>query len=570
MMPRFPILSVLLLALMAAPPLVAGPDTADPDSDGDGLSDFQELHKYCTDPHKKSTAGHGISDGDWDERRQFTYSIRSVIRVMPPYNLAALNDDYQDVRVRQETKDFVELAVVSYPLNTNAQAITENRNWKKEYAGMKEYLEPGVTTNWDAAMRRELLAELAKSGIDPDQLTDKEVVEKVSRWLCARCGYRSMFGTMYVGFPGNKPAVLAGLEQAFDHDKGDPKWTVVEQFAHELLGKEMYQCRTRGSCTSSAVLLTTVLRAVGIPTRMILAVPIADVNDPGQVALVEKNVHHHQVRAQITDGLLRTGHGFASHTYNEVFVGNRWRRLNYNKLGQNVLDDRYFGLMIHVHTFNDLSDANLAPTWGRRYALGLRDDNFKTSNPYRTLEISDLLGRDSQVPNPPAEAKDHKSVTITKAYWRGSKDTPEVIRNTASKPQNGEGHLYVHGDEWFADQDHLQYKKFLQRADKSFVFRAKGHPDVKGAIQLSFWTDPSINLREILLVIPRDEFAKMTKGVAYTIQPVNAVAGYRWGVKEGLTISREPSLEDKLDALLERLDKLEKRVGELEKKKDGK
>src|SRR5437764_8294995 len=225
-----------------------------------------------------------------------------------------------------------------------------------------------------------------------------------------------MFWTMYVDYPGSKPSVLAGLENAFHHDKGDPKWTVAEQFAHELLGKEMYQCRTRGSCTSSAVLLTTGLRALGIPTRMIIAVPIADVNDPEQVALVEKNVHHHGASARITDGLMRTGRGFCSHTYNEVFVGNRWRRLNYNHLGQNVLDDHYFGLMIHVHTFNDLSEANLAPTWGRRYALGLRDDNFKTSNPYCTLEISDLFGRGSNIPSPPAEAKQHASGTNTKAY----------------------------------------------------------------------------------------------------------------------------------------------------------
>ena len=26
--------------------------------------------------------------------------------------------------------------------------------------------------------------------------------------------------------------------------------------------------------------------------------------------------------------LLRVGYGFANHTYNEVYVGNRWRRLN--------------------------------------------------------------------------------------------------------------------------------------------------------------------------------------------------------------------------------------------------
>src|SRR5437588_5560858 len=59
-------------------------------------------------------------------------------------------------------------------------------------------------------------------------------------------------------------------------------------------------------------------------------------------------------------------------------------------------------------------------TWGRRYALALRDDNFKTSNPYRTLEVSDLFGRDSKLPNAPAEQKEHKTITITKAYWLDS------------------------------------------------------------------------------------------------------------------------------------------------------
>jgi hypothetical protein len=575
---RFPFLCVILLTLVVPYPgsapgeggpgaKVVRPRTDDPDSDGDGLSDFHEIHKYFTNPHKKATAGKDISDGDWNERRQFTYSIRTVLRVLPPYNLAALNDDYQDVRVRKETKEFVELEVISYPLNTNAEAITANANWKKDYAGMKEYLRSGVTTNWDAAMQKDLLAALAKDGIDPDKLTDKEVVEKVSGWLLGRCSYKEMFGTMFVDFPDQKPVILSGLEKAFDQNKGDRSWTVQEQLARELLGKEMFYKRSRGSCTSSAVLLTTVLRAVGIPTRMIVTIPIVDVNDSAQLALVQKNLRHHRVRAKINDGLLRTGRGFVSHTYNEVFVGNRWRRLNYSKLGQNILDDHFFGLMIHVHTFNDLSEAKLAPTWGRRYALGQRDKEFATSNPYRTLEISDHFGRDSKVPNPPVEVKEHKSITITKAYWLGAKDTPEVIRQGARNPREGEGHLFLHGDEWFAGQDYVQYKKFLMRVDKHFVFRAKGHPDVKGQVELSFWTDASKNLREILLVIPKGEYAKLAKGVAYTIHPVNAVADYQWKVKKGLTIRRELSLEERLDELQERLEKLEKRLAEWEKKK---
>jgi hypothetical protein len=294
----------LLVVLVA----VAGAWTAAPpgsDSDGDGLSDFHEIHKYRTDPRKKDTAGKGTPDGDWKQRREFTYSVRAIVRVMHPCNLQALNDDYQDVRVLARRKDHVELEVVVYPLNSNASAIKANPNWKKDRAGMKEYLAPGVTTNWDDAMRKDLLRELAGDGIDPDKLTDREVVEKVSRWLFRRARYRYMFCTFYVGFPGGKPAVLPELKKAFESGKGDSRWTVRRQLEHELFGKQMFANRSVGTCTSAALLQTTVLRALGIPTRMVLCIPLADASDPAQMELVEKKLSHHRVRRDTFHGRCR-------------------------------------------------------------------------------------------------------------------------------------------------------------------------------------------------------------------------------------------------------------------------
>ncbi len=115
---------------------------ADADSDGDGLSDFQEIHKYRTDPGKFSTARDGVSDGDWQRRREFTYTIRSIVKVMPPVNPDCLNDDYQDARVLSQNDHFVELEVVHYPLNTNAEAIGGNPNWRRDASAMMAYLRP--------------------------------------------------------------------------------------------------------------------------------------------------------------------------------------------------------------------------------------------------------------------------------------------------------------------------------------------------------------------------------------------------------------------------------------------
>jgi hypothetical protein len=230
--------------------------------------------------------------------------------------------------------------------------------------------------------------------------------------------------------------------------------------------------------------------------------------------------------------------GFTSHTFCEVFVGNRWRRLNYTKLGQNVLEPNYLGLMIHVHTFNDLSDANFAATWGKRYATGHRDDLFPHNNPYRLLEVGDHFGKYAKVPNPPAA--EHKRLTVGKAYWLGSKETPAIVRDSTSAPQDGSGRLYVRGEEWLADAgDYLQYKAFLWRADTEFVLKAKGQPDVKARVTGNFITYISEKVRDMEVVVAADEMKKMEKGVAYTLHPVNGKKGYEWKVGDGVTVTRE-------------------------------
>jgi hypothetical protein len=550
MKPRFlPIALFIAVALawigIPASPVsaLAGPcaGETDLDSDGDGLSDFHEIHKYRTDPKKKDTAGQGVADGDWQQRREFTYSVRAIIRVMPPYKLKALNDDYQDVRVRKETKEFVELEVVAYPFNTNASAIKANSNWRKDYAGMKEYLTPGITTNWDEQMRKDLLRELAKDGIDPDKLTDKEVVEQVSRWLFKRSKYRYMFCTFHVGFEDGKPRIQPGLEKEFHREKGDPKWTVQEQFEHELLGREMFARKSYGTCTSTAVYQTTVLRALGIPTRIILCIPLADGSDPAQVEMVDKGLTNQRVRCDACLGALSGGTGFASHTFCEVFVGGRWRRLNFTTLGQNILVRNYLGLMIHVHTFKDLSDANLAATWGTRYAKGQRSEAFPYSNPYRLLEVSDHFGKYARVPNPPAD-KEHRIITIDKAYWPDSKDAPGEVREAKWSYEPGSGRFFIHCEKWLDDAgDYLQYKLFMRRCDRKFVLRAKGQPDVACGLSMSFLAGSSKKLRELEVVIPPPEYSKMAKGVAYTLHPKNGVKQYQWKVRDGLTLTRAPS-----------------------------
>jgi hypothetical protein len=524
--------------LLAVSVLLAGPSRAgDVDSDGDGLSDFQEIHKYGSDPKKFSTADDGVPDGDWQRRREFAYTVRTVIKVMPPINVECLNDDYQDARVLNNGPKFVELEVIHYPLNTNSETIRGNPNWRTDASRQEAFVQPGITTNWDVAMKRELIAAIKSDGIDPDQLDDKELVLRVSRWLFSNSKFRNMFCTHYIHYPEGKPAIYPGLEARFQSDKGDPSWSTQEQFEHELLGRSMFRTRTHGTCTSTAVYLTTVLRALGIPTRMVLAIPLVDANDPAQIDKVKGNIHHHRVRRDVLLGNVGLV-GYANHTFNEVYVGGRWVRLNYSKLGQNSLDATAMGLFTHVNTFKDLSEASLAQTWGRRYARGERDDVFKTSNPYKAEEVSDYFGKFSKIENPESEAREHRAITLSRVYWADAPEAPDAVKKALGGIHDGSGRLLVHGEEWFDDQPYQQYKLFMQAAGKGFALEADGLPAVRGRLSLGYFTHPVENLREMEIIIPPNEFAKMATGVEYALKPENEVAGYQWKSKGALRIKK--------------------------------
>ena len=110
--------------------------------------------------------------GERHPHKQDTYTITSVIQILEPVNPADMNDDFQDARVLAQDQDSYTIEVTYYPLYR--PEIDENPNWRKEDAGMAEYLRPTATENWDETMRRDLMAELRQAGIDPDRLSDKQ------------------------------------------------------------------------------------------------------------------------------------------------------------------------------------------------------------------------------------------------------------------------------------------------------------------------------------------------------------------------------------------------------------
>ena len=100
-------------AVASAPPFQS---CAPSDTEGDGLPDAWEVLKYRTDPLSADSDGDGTADGDWLERREFTYSLRAIVEVavpLPP--MEELNTIFQDVRLLGRRGHGSELEVVLYP-----------------------------------------------------------------------------------------------------------------------------------------------------------------------------------------------------------------------------------------------------------------------------------------------------------------------------------------------------------------------------------------------------------------------------------------------------------------------
>jgi len=523
--------AALRTALLLAPATGGG---APPDSDRDGLSDFDEVHKYLTDPKKADSDGDGIPDGDWNERREYAYTVRAVIDVMAPFNVAAMNDDYQDVRVLEQRPDLLEFEVVIYPLNTVADAIEPDAGWRKPKPELKPFLAPGTCCNWDAELKRQLEADLMADGIDVAKLDDVATVQKVSKWVLDRATFDDGFTAFAVDFEKGRPFIPPRRKDDVAAELKRKGRTLEQQWDRELFGKGMLQNKIRGSCTSSAIYLSTALKAVGIPTRTIVCIPVIDARDPREVAWITPRITHFGVRKIVKDAALKSKTSWTSHTFNEVFVGGRWRRLNYARLGQNVLDAEYLGLMVHVHTFTDHADAGLCG-WGSRMSHPLHAALFGGPNPYSCASLSDEFGAHAKVDNEPVD--DLRELSIGRVYWYDDPARDQGLDTELGGPPDA-GYFVAHIDTPDAKAGGQECLAFFDAVDKEFVLRAKGRADVRARALMKYWIDPGRRLNDFILQIEPEAFSRMERGVAYELAWSGAGASLRWTIRDGVTLTR--------------------------------
>jgi hypothetical protein len=460
-----------------------------------------------------------------------TYTITSTLQLVPPFNLADMNDDFQDARVLTQDQDSAIVEITYYPLFH--PPIGENAHWRAEDATMTECLRSTPTENWDDTMRRDLLAELRAAGIDPDRLTDKRLVEQVSRWAMKRARSTDAFAIWTVYFPDGKPTVFPALRDKFDKERRDPAWTDEQMIGQEVLGRSMFYEKVHGACTSSSIYLTTIFRALGIPTRIVICIPPFDPNDGGQAELFYGAVHHHGVRQTVRTALDGV-RGFVDHMFNEVYIDHHWVRLNYTNLGQPIVDAHYFGLLTHIATCANLSQVPLTQTWGMRffkYPGG--QPRLSSLNPYRLLLVHDQFGANAHVDNPMVAPPPELTTATIIALLRPDSPVLPAFVMAGAKPGAKQPDFFISYQEWLPGT-YRQMRVFAEKVGREFVLSADGHPDLRARLSGLNVSQGDGRFQAFGAEVVATDREKIAPGVAYVLKPINTSATYRWRLDENL------------------------------------
>jgi hypothetical protein len=445
-----------------------------------------------------------------------SYTITTTVRLAPPYDLAAMNDEFQSARLLKEEDGTGVFEITFKPFHE--QKITANPHWQQDDAKMTEYLRPRPAANWDPELRQQILSDLRDGGIEPDKLDDKTLVERVSSWAMQRADTNSQFGIWMVAFEKGVPHVDPALRTAFREQ--EPPLSDDALFQRELFGKGMYETRSHGSCTSTSTYLATVLRAIGIPTRIVLMVPACDPNDPKQINLLTTAVRHHRISRSIRAGLANGG--FVNHVFNEVWVGGKWVRLNYNRLGQPIVDSNYLGLMMHVYTAKDISEVPFSTTWGARFANNA-GPKLSSVNPYQMLTAKDDLRPGVVLDNP--TLPNLTSATVIAILRHGDPAMPEWVK----LPPGTDALLLIR--EWLKDDNYMQLRFFEQGAGREFTLSAPGKATIRVVTTGAKFSNGNGTFQAFGIAL-RD---KPEPGVSYTLTPDNTVHPNQWRVAEDVT-----------------------------------
>lgn len=377
------------------------------DTDGDSLSDYEEYCKYRTDPTKKDSDGDGTPDGDWEERREWTYTIRALYEIRPPNDMKLMADLYQDMRRVDRPPRLKDQTVVELLLFPFSTPHIYGRSYPRESIPESQpvYLQRTLGMNFSPEMQKEV-KEIVRNAA-----TDIEAIETILSWIANETRLvdnLAEFGYFYV----------IDNEIVWHNSPGD---AAVKRHLLEthFYGDSMFKKRLHGTCSSMATLRATMLRAAGLPTRLVQTLPLINRYEGDPEPLVDRMRNRRFAKGyeRYLDG---SGSG-ANHLYNEVFLNHHWIRVD-----QVVNTGPFVGDKVFVKVYD-------AADWNNLFTVRPPEDLWNENRDFRPLDVSDLYAKYKSEFETLDIAIADSGLSVTKLP-DGRFSAAIRIRNTGNKP----------------------------------------------------------------------------------------------------------------------------------------
>lgn len=283
------------------------------DTDGDGLSDYYEICKYKTNPLNKDSDGDGMVDSDWNERREFTYTIQAVVDLRPPFNEEHMNDFYQDARKIEVLED--DVTCFEFILYPEAEVMVN----PKQYIPIEsEYTKPTYTKNYS----KEIVDDMKK--VTYKATTDFQATKEIIQYFYKNTEYVSIDKDL--GYATDMPLlfnIYRDKERNIKENFADTSTYSIEEIKERnVFANSMYHYKVHGACGSTAVLKGAMLRAAGLEEKTIFTIPLIFSYDTDHTLIKVKEPYNRggqNIPSENTTDM-------RDHYFHEVKIGDQWLR----------------------------------------------------------------------------------------------------------------------------------------------------------------------------------------------------------------------------------------------------
>ena len=351
-----------------------------PDTDADGLTDYEEYCKYRTDPTLADSDRDGKPDSTWNERREYTYSIRAVLELKPPWNLEAMNDLFQDARlIENEQGNYQKVEVIVYPY-ASPVLLPIPYPYRLPSEALRKYIEPTYDLNYSSEMQEEIQQILSGSEHTLDVLT--KLQQEIAQMKLTLPLYAPF---LYTNKQHGELVVHQAFFESVEVEASNEQ--IEEALTLNYFGDSMFRRKQHGACISRSRLLASMLRAAGVPARVTMGVPlIYYYKGAGEWIHLMKNMTNEEVAGNFSyqKPSLPREVKIVGHSQVEVYLNNHWIRLGY-QINEGPLFAGTDAVFIKIIDAADFTEVDFTKTWSPA--------QWVKERPYRTVELSDQAAK---------------------------------------------------------------------------------------------------------------------------------------------------------------------------------